>query len=172
MVKLVLGSVLLLRDTAADRQRGQELLALVSDMCTHLLFPLSELPMINLQAAREKARSGDGDGAISVMRKSADEVFTRGQIMYCGPATAFLVEALLDRGADGDAAEAEAAIARLAALPADGSVIREVWLLRVRALLARAQGDEAAYHDYRDRYRDMAESLGFEGHIAMAKAMT
>jgi adenylate cyclase len=171
MVKLVLGSVLLLRDTAADRQRGQELLALVSDMCTHLLFPLSELPMINLQAARETAKSGDGDGAISMMRKSADEVFTRGQIMYCSPATAFLVEALLDRGADGDAAEAEAAIARLAALPADGSVIREVWLLGVHALLARAQGDEAAYHDYRDRYRDMARTLGFEGHIAWAEAM-
>jgi adenylate cyclase len=138
MVKLVLGSVLLLRDTAADRHRGLELLALVSDMCTHQRFPLSELPFINLQAARPTARSGDGDGAISVMRKSADEVFTRGQIMYCSPTTAFLVETLLDRGADGDAAEAEAAIARLAALPADGSVIREVWLLRLRAVLARA----------------------------------
>ena len=25
--------------------------------------------------------------------------------------------------------------------------------------------------DYRDRYRDMAKSLGFEGHIAWAEAM-
>jgi adenylate cyclase len=172
MVKLVLGLVVLLRDTAADRHRGLELLALVSDMCTHLRFPQSELPMINLQAAQETARSGDGDGAISVMRKSVDEVFTRGQTMYCSQATASLVETLLDRGADGDAAEAEAAIARLAALPADGSVIREVWLLRLRALLARAQGNEAGYHDYRDRYRDMARALGFEGHIAWAEAMT
>jgi adenylate cyclase len=171
MVKLVLGSVLLLRDTAADRHRGLELLALVSDMCTHRRFPQSELPMINLEAARETARSGDRDCAISVMRKSADEVFTRGQIMYCSRTTALLVETLLDRGADGDAAEAEAAIARLAASPADGSVIREVWLLRMRALLARAHGDEASYRDYRDRYRAMAASLGFEGHMAWAEAM-
>jgi hypothetical protein len=140
-------------------------------MCTHQRFPLSELPFINLQAARPTARSGDGDGAISVMRKSADEVFTRGQIMYCSPTTAFLVETLLDRGADGDAAEAEAAIARLAALPADGSVIREVWLLRVRAVLARAHGDGTSYRDFRDRYRDIARTLGFEGHIAWAEAM-
>jgi hypothetical protein len=116
-------------------------------------------------------RSGDRDGAISVMRKSADEVFRRGQIMYCSQATAFLVETLLDRGADGDAAEAEAAIARLEAAPADGSVIRDIWLLRMRALLTRAHGDDTAYRDYRDRYRDMAKTLGFEGHMAWAEAM-
>jgi hypothetical protein len=50
-------------------------------------------------------------------------------------------------------------------------VIRDIWLRRSRALLARTQGDEAAYRDYRDRYRAMATSLGFEGHIAMAQAM-
>jgi len=41
----------------------------------------------------------------------------------------------------------------------------------VRASEARARGDETAYRDYRDRYREMANSLGFEGHIAWAEAM-
>ena len=69
-------------------------------------------------------------------------------------------------------AEAEAAIERLADAPADdGLVIRDIWLLRLRALLARARGDEAAYRDYRDRYRDMATSLGFKGHMRWAEAM-
>ncbi len=69
-------------------------------------------------------------------------------------------------------AEAEAAIERLAAAPGDaGLVIREIWLLRLRARLARAHGGEARYREYRDRYRDMARSLGFEGHIAWAEAM-
>jgi hypothetical protein len=84
------------------------------------------------------------------------------------------VETLLDRGAGGDLDEAEAAIDRLARLPADGSeglVIRDIWLLRLRALLARAHGDAAAYTDFRDRYRDMAKTLEFEGHIAWAEAM-
>ena len=101
-----------------------------------------------------------------------DDLFHAGQLGYCIRATAFLVETLLERGAEGDVAEAEAAIDRLAAAPADdGLVIREIWLLRLRALLARAHGDETAYRDYRDRYRAMATSLGFEGHMKWAEAM-
>jgi hypothetical protein len=88
------------------------------------------------------------------------------------PAPGVLVETLLDRGAESDAAEAEAAIERLAAAPTDeGLVMRDIWLLRLRALLARAHGDDIAYRDFRDCYRDMARTLGFEGHIAWAEAM-
>lgn len=83
------------------------------------------------------------------------------------PATGVLVETLLDRDADGDVARAEAAIERLAAAQTDdGLVVRESWLLRLRALLARARGDAAAYAHLRDRHQDMAGTLGFEGHIA------
>ena len=88
------------------------------------------------------------------------------------PATGVLVETLLERGTENDRAEAEAAIERLAAAPADdGLVIRDIWLLRLRALLAWAHGDAAAYADFRDRYREMAKTLGYEGHIAWAEAM-
>jgi hypothetical protein len=69
-------------------------------------------------------------------------------------------------------AEAEAATERFAAAPADeGLAIREIWLLRLRGLLARAHGDAADYAQFRDRYRDMAKTLGYEGHIAWAEAM-
>ena len=107
------------------------------------------------------------------MRAAADHLFREGQLLAWGiPVTGVLVETLLDRGADSDVAEAEAAIERLAAAPADeGLVMRDIWLLRLRALLARARGDEAAYRDYRDRYRAMATSLGFEGHMRWAEAM-
>jgi hypothetical protein len=50
-------------------------------------------------------------------------------------------------------------------------VIRDIWLLRLRALLARARGDETGYLDHRDRYRALATSLGFDGHMAWAEAM-
>ena len=53
-----------------------------------------------------------------------------------------------------------------------GVVLYEIALLRLRALLARASGDEHEYRQYRDRYRTMANEIGFEGHIAMAEAMT
>ena len=71
--------------------------------------------------------------------------------------------------------EAAAAIERLAAVPTDpGFVLNEIWLLRLRALLARTHGDEAAYRDYRDRYRAMATSRGFGGHMKWGRrdAMT
>ena len=124
--------------------------------------------------ARERAQRGDRDEAIPLMRAALDDLVRQGQLLSGGIlGTGVLVETLLDRGADGDVAEAEAAIERLAAAPTDdGVAMREIWLLRLRALLARARGDDAAtYTDLRDRYRDMARTLGFEGHIAWAEAM-
>jgi hypothetical protein len=107
------------------------------------------------------------------MRAAVDHLFRERQLLAWGiPATGVLVETLLDRGADGDVTEAQAAIERLAAAPADeGLVIRDIWLLRLRALLARAHGDAATYAQFWDRYRNMATSLGFEGHMAWAEAM-
>jgi hypothetical protein len=107
------------------------------------------------------------------MRAAVDYLFRDAQLLGWGlPATGVLVETVLDRGADGDVAEAEAAIERLsAARTDDGLAIRAVARLRLRALLARARGDDTGYRDYRDRYRDMASTLGFEGHIAWAETM-
>jgi hypothetical protein len=106
------------------------------------------------------------------MRVAVDDLFREGRRLWGGPSTGVLVETLLDRGVGSDVAEAEAAIERLAAAPADeGLVMRDIWLLRLWALQARARGDAAAYAHYRDRYRDMAKRLAFEGHIAWAEAM-
>jgi adenylate cyclase len=166
------GAALLHRDVSADRRRGLELLAQSRHMCLHGGFPRGELPVLDLYSAREKARRGDRDGAIPVIRKSVGELFVRGQIPYCTFSTGVLVETLLDRGADADVAEAERAIDRLAVTPTDEKLaIRDIWLLRLRALLAQVHRDEASYREYRDRYRDMAKTLGFEGHIAWAEAM-
>jgi hypothetical protein len=107
------------------------------------------------------------------MCAAVDQLVREGQLLAWGtPTTGVLVETLLDRAAEGDVVAAEVAIDRLAAAPADdGPVIRDIWLLRLRALLARARGDEAAYRDSRDRYRAMATSLGFEGHMRWAEEM-
>ena len=81
---------------------------------------LAELPIVNVYLARERARRGDRDEAIPLMRAAVDHLFREGQLLAWGiPATGVLVETLLDRGAEGDVAEAEAAIERLADAPAD-----------------------------------------------------
>jgi hypothetical protein len=161
------------RQTAAERERGQKLLAEVSEVFLRREYLLGDLPIVNVYSARERARRGDRDDAIPLMRAAVDHLFREGRLLVWGiPATAVLVETLLESGAESDVAEAEAAIERLAAAPTDdGLAVRDIRLLRLRALLARAAGDEAAYCDFRDRYRDMAKTLGFEGHIAWAEAM-
>jgi hypothetical protein len=166
---VTLGFALVHRQPAAERDRGQKLLAEISEV----LYNLGDLPIVEVYSARERARRGDRDEAISLMRAAVDHLVRQGQLLQWGiPAIGVLVETLLDRGADDDVAEAEAAIERLADAPADeGLAMRDIWLLRLRALLSRARGDEAAYRDYRDRYRALATSLGFEGHIAWAEAM-
>jgi class 3 adenylate cyclase len=171
--RMALGVALAHRQTAAERDRGLTLMAEVSDVFARHAHNLGDRPLVEVYMARERAWRGDLDEAIPLMRTATDHLVREGQLLAWGtPATGVLAQTLLDRGADGDVAEAEAAIERLAVAPADvGLAIRDIWLLRLRALLARAHGDDAAYTDLRDRYRDMAKTLGFEGHIAWAEAM-
>ncbi|MEB3983589.1 AAA family ATPase [Mycobacterium sp. 663a-19] len=173
ITQATMGTALVHRQSAAERDRGHELLAGVSEALLRRGDLLCDVPLVNMYLTRERARRGDRDAAIPLMRSTADDLFRDGQLVWWGmPATGVLVETLLDRGADRDVAEADAAIERLASAPADeGLAIRDVWLLRLRALLARAHDDAAAYADFRDRYRDMVKTLGFEGHIAWAEAM-
>jgi class 3 adenylate cyclase len=171
--RMTLGVALVNRQTAAEHDVGQKVLAEVSEIFLRGGYDRSELPIVEVYKAHEAARREDRDGATPLMRAVADHLFREGRLLWWGiPATGVLVETLLDRSADGDVAEAEAAIERMAAVPADdGLVVREIWLLRLRALLARAHGDDTAYRDYRDRYRAMATALGFEGHMEWAEAM-
>jgi class 3 adenylate cyclase len=172
-IRASLGVALVHRPTVAERDRGQKLVAEVSDVFLRQGHNLAEVPLLEVYSARERARRGDRDDAIAVMRAALDDLFREGQQLVWGiPATGVLVETLLDRGAVGDVAEAEAAIERLAAEPTDGDLaVRDILLLRLRAQLARAHGDAAAYAQFRDRYRDMARSLEFDGHRAWAEAM-
>jgi hypothetical protein len=176
LARLALGIALVHRPTDAERDRGQNLLTEVSEMFPRAGFSLAARWIVNVYLARERARRGDRDEAIPLVRAAVDHLIREGHLLEWGiPATGVLVETLLDRAADCDVAEAEAeaAIERLAAAPADEGLVRrrDIWLLRLRALLARAHGDAGAYAHLRDRYRDMATSLGFEGHMEWAEAM-
>jgi hypothetical protein len=169
--RAALGMALVHRHTAAERGRGHKLLAEVREMCLRSGQALGDVPLVAVYSARESARRGDRDEAIPVMRAAVDYMFREG-LPHGIPLTGVLVETLLDRGAESDVAEAQAAIERVAPAPAqEGLAIRDIWLLRLRAMLVGARGDNIAYRDLVNRYRAMAESLGFEGHIAWAEEM-
>jgi hypothetical protein len=166
------GITLVYRD-GPDSEAGYGLLDEVRAMALDQQFALVCVPIADILAARRKANEAAFDDAIELARAALDNLTSSGDMIWQGPAASTLVESLLGRGADGDIAQAQSAIDRLAAVPTDpGLVLHELPLLRMRALLARAQGDEDGYQDYRDRYRKMATDLGFEGHMKWAEAMT
>jgi adenylate cyclase len=165
------GITLVHRD-GPEREAGFGLLAKMREWGMKEQFSLQILPIADIHIAQEKARIGDLDGAVELLRESLDGMYESGGSIWCALATAALAEALVKRGGDGDLREADAAIERLAAVPTDpGYVLHDITLMRPRALLARARGDEASYREHRDSYRAMAKSLGFEGHMKWADAM-
>jgi adenylate cyclase len=157
----------------AQRGEGLALLAAAREAAVQNRFAGIVTAFVDTRVAMEKIRVDDLDGAIELSRTALDKEFACGDQIGFAPAAAVLVEALLRRNGDTDVQDAQAAVDRLAAMPTEpGFVLHEIWLLRLRALMARANGDDAAYLDFRDRYRAMAKKLGFQGHISMAKAMT
>jgi adenylate cyclase len=163
----------LVRQGGPQRAEGFELLAQARESAARERFTMVVIEFIDLEVAKEKARTGDVDGAVEIARVIVEREFDSGETISRAPAVSVLVELLLQRGTDDDLREAQAAVDRLAAVPTEpGYIVYEISLLRLRALLARAHGDEAGYRDYADRYRRMATSLRFEGHMALAEAMT
>jgi adenylate cyclase len=164
--------IMLVRLHDGDRAVGLDLLAKGRQQAFRH-GDLLEVTMADIQIAECKAHTGDIGAAIEIAAATVAHQFDSGEVIFRGPASTVLTESLLRRGTEQDLQVAQTAIDRLAACPTDpGFVLYELPLLRLRALLARARDDEQAYGEFAKRYRAMATSLGFEGHIAMAEAMT
>jgi hypothetical protein len=169
--RFAVGLTLMHRESPTDRERGLVVLTQLRDMCLHEHFSLCELPIVEAYIAWERRRRGDLDlnGALVAMRATVDELFRNGQLSLSCMATRLFVETLLARGGEVDLHEAQTAIERLASAPFDDEVVlREIWLLRLRAQLAGARGDQVAHRKLVKQYDAMARSTGWLGHMAMA----
>jgi adenylate cyclase len=169
---LFLRGLILAQQDGPQREEGLRLLATAREAALEGSLNVL-LPSVDIEFAKDKARTRDFDAAIELLRAVVDRGLRSGDAVFHAVAVAALAESLLARGADADIDEADTQVQRLArAAQANGDMAIEViWLLRSRALLARARGDEAAYRDFRDRYRDMATTIGYEGHMKWAEAM-
>ena len=164
--------IILVRMGGSSRARGFQLLDQVRTLAVEKRYIDNVASLVDIHVGQEKIRTGDFAGAISLAQPAANELFRTGDRFWDGYATNVLVEALLGRGSPADLQDAKVAVDRLAAAPVDpGFVVHSIWLLRARARIARAHGDDAAYHELRDNYRKMATDLSFEGHMAWAEAM-
>jgi len=147
------------------------MLAELRDTCIKERYGLNMVPTLELYIARTTADE-DIDRAIQQTRAALEELFGWGNFANCDGGTRFLVQLLLARGTENDLLDAEAAIHRLVATLAGSEwVTRDLFVLQLRALLARARGDDMVYRKHRDRYRAMANELGFEGHMQWAREM-
>ncbi|WP_255413222.1 adenylate/guanylate cyclase domain-containing protein [Mycobacterium sp. 3519A] len=161
--------LVLVRCDGADRTLGFELLDRARRVAREHRNLIVAAWCVDIDVATEKTRLGDHDGAIALCRAVLQDEIQAGEMTNRGWCTAVLVQALLGRG---DIDAAQIAIDELAAMPAEpGFLYHELPLLRCNALLAKARGDEERYRDFRDRYRARAQWSGFEGHIALARAM-
>ncbi|MFZ0835277.1 MAG: cyclase, partial [Mycobacterium sp.] len=169
--RFIRGLVLVHRD-GPERDEGFSLLAMAREASVQEQFTMIAVTIVDIEVAMEKLRTSDVDGAVELSRAVVEEHFAMGDKAFLATAVLVLVESLLHRGAAADVQEAEAAIERLEAVPTQpGYVLTRLPLLRMHALLGRARGDEETYRSFTDQYRALAESLGFEGHIAIARAM-
>jgi adenylate cyclase len=162
----------LIHNESEDTAAGVEFLAKAREMIVNEQLIVTLRRMSDIEVARERARSGDLDGAIDLATTVLAEQFDTGEMIFRGPATTVLVEALLGRGRAADLTDAQDAIDRLAMAPTEpGFVLHELPVLRLRALLARALGDEPGYRQFVERFRVKAQEAGFEGYLAQAEAM-
>jgi class 3 adenylate cyclase len=169
LVEYSLAIVLLYRDGADDRRRGLALLERTLAMLQRRVPSL--VPVTQMWVAKEKARLGTIDTVKPVMRQAVELLLTGRRIGYCVFGAATYVEALLEYGDEHDWVEARDIIERLVSLRGENdSAVLHITILRLRTLLARARGEEG-FLDLAGRYRTMAESLGFDGHIAWAEAL-
>ena len=172
MGRLSRGLALVSRD-GPERHAGLDLFAQVRDAAATDHFSMSVLTIVDPEFAMEKVRSGDLDGAIEMVRAVVDGAYEGGDMIWRGRATEVLVDLLIRRGSAGDLREAHAAIDRLAAVPTDpGFVLHELPVLRSRAVLARAQGDEKSFWNFMECHRAKAAAAGFEALAELRHATT
>ncbi len=165
--------VTLVHQDGQQREAGLALLMTTRERAKNSRFALTALPIVDLHIALAELRLGDIDGAIELARTVEADVRESGAAIWYAFSISVLVDALLQRGGAADLDEAQAAIVRLAAEPtAPGFVMHEISLLRLRAVLARARGEQTDYRGCRDRYRALATSLDFEGQMRWAEGMS
>lgn len=149
-----------------NRTVGLECLTRARELFVTEKLTVSLRRMVDIEFAREHARSGDLDGAVASATTVLAEQFDCGEMIFRGPAATVLVEALLSRGGAGDIVAAERAVDRLATVPTEpGFVLFELPVLRLRALLARTRGDEPEHQQLSQRCRTLAQQADYQAYL-------
>lgn len=120
--------------------------------------------------ALDAARLGRRDEAISELRQLVSLQLTAGYRVFVGCAAEALIELLIARGTTDDLGEAHRVIdewqARRPGIPA-----LDLWWLKSRALLAKAESNTTRYAELTTQYLSMCEELNALGRLEEARQM-
>jgi adenylate cyclase len=162
--------VVLLRTDESARTEAIELLERArASICKHNLFTVA-LPVVVSDLAIELAHKGRRDEAIIELRDCFALHTAQGLRFIAGRAGEALVELLIERSGSDDLPEAQRIIddplARHPDIPA-----MDLWWLRSRALLAKAEGDAAGHAEIANQYLSLCEKLDARGRLDEARLM-
>jgi adenylate cyclase len=153
-----------LHDEAIDMLEGAR-----ASIQKHKVFTLA-LAIIGADLAIDAARKGQRDEAIDEPRATVSLHMGSGSRVFVGCPSEALVELLIDRRSLGDLTEAHRIIdqwqARRPGIPA-----LDLWWLKSRALLAKAEGNADGYAELAKQYRALCEKLDARGRLAEARRM-
>jgi adenylate cyclase len=156
---LARGITLVYRDDE-ESGSGYEQLAEVREMAEARQFFRLAVHIVDIFNARRRLRDEDVPGAVELARTARTNLSATGDVLWYAVASTTLVECLLKRGTADDIAEGQTVATELAAAPTDpGFVVNEFSVFRMQALLARAQGDDAAYRRVGEHYRERVAGL-------------
>jgi adenylate cyclase len=128
------------------------------------------LTTIGPDLAIDAARKGQRDEAIEELRASVSLQIAGGSRVFVGCACEALVELLIERGFIDDFTEAHRIVdqwqARRCGIPA-----LDLWWLKSRALLAKAEGDSDCYAELAKQYLSLCEKLDARGRLDEARRM-
>jgi adenylate cyclase len=161
----------LLRADEASRDKAVEVLERArANIARHNVMATNLMPAISADLGIDAARKGRRDEAIHELRTLFARHMDGGLRAEIGCAGEALVTLLIDRGRADDFAEANHIVdewlVRRPGIPA-----ADLWWLKSRAFLAKAEGDSARYAELAREYVELCEKLDARGLLAEARRM-
>jgi adenylate cyclase len=128
------------------------------------------LPSIIADLAMHTAPDGAVPDAIDELRRLVSQGMANRSMLLVGCPAEALIELLIARGSIDDLREARRVLDQWEACR-PGIVALDLWWLRSRALLARADGDSARFGQLAGHYLTVCEKIHARGRIAGARAL-
>ena len=158
LAKFLRGLILAQHD-GPQRADGLELLGRSRETALRDRVNQAAWQQLKVERAKEDARTGDLDAAVTLLRAVVEEQFRSDAVMFLGAGVTAFVEALLQRGGEADVSEAAAAIERL------GAVSTEPGLCAVRRCAVAPAGIACPRQRRRGLLSRLRPALPGDGHV-------